>query len=131
MGEGEIDRFDAIRVSLRVPRAVRAANGMRGSLSELSFQGSQECLEEIEDEGLGSVHEVAHLVVDQGREYDRTSAGTGGLVDPSDAGFRLGRSVDEGDGNVMEFDALELGQQAVSEHFHGDAGAVRHEENSS
>jgi hypothetical protein len=49
-------------------------------------------------------------------------------IDAGDGILCLGDVVEEGDADLLEFDILELGHQAVAERFGGQAGAVGDEE---
>jgi hypothetical protein len=49
---------------------VGASGGVRRRLAELSLERFEESLEEIEDEGIGSRHDVAELVLNERAEDD-------------------------------------------------------------
>src|SRR5258708_19731372 len=68
MGEGEIDRLDAVGVPLFVPRAVRAADRVRGLRPELRLERIQEALEEIQHEGVRLAYRFAYFGIDQRAE---------------------------------------------------------------
>ena len=132
MREGEIDRVDAVGVALCVPRAVGPADRVGGFRSELRLERIQKTLEKIQHEGLGLAHGLAYLGVDERGEYHRPApVRNRGLVDPAHAGLGLRDGVDEGDGPLVEFDAVELREQAVAEHLHRDPGPIGDEEHGS
>ncbi len=132
MGESEVDRVDAVGVSLFVPRAVRTADRVSGFRAELRLERIQKTLEEIQHERLGLAHGFAYFGVDQrGEDNGAAVSRCGGLVDPGDAGPGLVDRVDEGDGHLVEFDAVELRKQAVAQHLDGDPRAVGDEEHGS
>ncbi len=117
-------------VDLAPNSASRGSRKLFGS--EFRFQGVEKTLEEIQHERLRLAHGFAYLGVDQRGEYDRSAiARNGCLVDPGHAGFGLRDRVDEGDGHLVEFDAVELRKQAVAEHLDRDSGAVGDEEDGS
>src|SRR5207253_2524221 len=125
-------RVDAVGVALGVARAVGAADRVGGFRSELRLERIQKALEKIQHEGLGLAHGLAYLGVDQRRKYYRSAVSRNrGLVDPAHAGPGLLDGIDEGDGPLVEFDAVELREQAVAEHLHRDPGPVGDEEHGS
>jgi len=132
VGEGEIDRVDAVGVALCVPGAVRPADRVGGFRPELPLERIQKALEEIQHESLCLAHGLAYLGVDQGGEYHRSAVSRSrGLVDPAHAGLGLLDGVDEGDGSLVEFDAVELREEAVAQHLDRDPGPVGDEEHGS
>src|SRR5262249_60618762 len=125
----EVDRLDAVRIALRVARALRAPDGVGRLRAELGLERVEEALEEIEHERVGAAHRLADRRVYQRRERDRPQPrGPGGAVDALNARPGLLDRVHEGDGLVGRFDTVELGKQAVTEHLDRDTGAVRDEE---
>jgi hypothetical protein len=127
---GEIDRLDALLVLLLVHRAVRAPDGVARLDAKAGFQRIDEAFEEIDEKGIGAAHHRAHVVVDERGKDDRLAV----VRLRGDAGetfLGLLRGVDERQRDLVELHAFELGEQAVTEHLRGDAGAVRDEEHGS
>ena len=85
--------------------------------AEAGFERIDEGLEEIEEERVGLPHDRAHLLVDERREDDRLGAARVLRLDAREAFLGLFRAVDEGQGDLIELDAFELGQQAMAEHL--------------
>jgi len=126
---GEIDRFHALLVFLLVHGAVRAPDRVARLETQPGFERIDEGFEEIDEQCVRAPHHGAHVLVDQRREDDRLPAAVGRFgLDAREAFFRFLGAVDEGQGDLVELDALELGQQAVAEHLRRDARAIGDEE---
>jgi len=96
-----------------------------GLVAELALERAEKGLEEVHEEGVGAPHDVADFGVHQSRENQGPPVPRGGgVVDARHAFLGLGDRVDEGQGHLLEIDALELGEQAVPEHLDRDAGPV-------
>ena len=127
--EREVDRLDAVLVLLVVGDAVRPPDGVRGTRTELGLERVQESFEKVEHQRVGPAEGGANVVVDQRAEDDRPRAGAGfRRGDPVHAVACLFDRIDERLDDLLEVDALELREQAVTERLGRDAGAVGHEE---
>ena len=129
VGQRVVDRLDPFLVVRTVGRAVRAADRVAGLDAEFGLERGEEGLEVRKREGVGLMDDLGEIVVDQRREQDRPH--TVDLALGVDAGHRVVRlvgAVEEGNADLLEFDLLELGQQAVAERLGGQAGAVGNEE---
>src|SRR2546422_62067 len=114
----EVDRLDAVLVLFLVHRAVRAADRMARLPPETRLERIDERLEEIEEQRVGAAHDLPQILVDQGGEHDRLAIGASRLrLDARQAFLGSLRAVDERQGDLVEIDAFELRQQAVSEHL--------------
>ena len=102
---------------------------MRPTHLQLILHGRDEGIEEVEKQRVGLTQLRSHHIRHGGAEHDRPHAVlAGGMVDVGDHRTRLVIGVDEGKGQRLEIDTIELGQQAVAQGFGGDARSVGHEE---
>ena len=125
VGEGEVDRLDTALVVLALGDAVEAPGRMGGALAEFVFEGLDELLEEIEEEGVRLAQAGHRVGVDQGVEDDRAQAGFDGRVaDLHGAVAGLVGGVDEGHAVRLEAGIRKLGEETVAEGLGRDAGAV-------
>ena len=89
------------------------------------FERVDEGLEEVHEQRVGAPDHGAHVLVHERGEHDRLPAAVRGFgLDAREAVLGFLGAVDEGQGDLVELDALELGQQAVAEHLRRDAGAI-------
>src|SRR5688572_1739632 len=128
MRHGEVDRLYALLVLLLVHGAVRAPDRVARLDAEAGFQRIDEAFEEIDEQRIRATHYRAYIVVDEGREHDRLAIAVACLGDAREAFLGLLRRIDEGQGDLVELDAFELREQAVSQHLRRDARAIRYEE---
>ena len=110
--------------------AVRPADGVRRALPSSRLERVEEALEEVEQQRVGGdaappgCRRSTSVQNTIGRVPERAFAAAIRV----DALLGFLDRVDEGLGDLLELDALELGEQAVAEHLGGDAGAVGDEE---
>src|SRR5690242_9673925 len=88
------------------------------------FQRVDERLEEIEEQRARPAHDRAQVLVDEGGKDYRLRITVGLGLDARETLLGFLGAVDEGQGNLIELDALELREQAVAEHLRGDARAI-------
>ena len=96
---------------------------------ELVLQGRQEGAEDVHHEGFGSGEFTPDLAVNNGVKGQRPRpVELPRLVDLLNRLLGFAHGIDVGKGDLLELDAVELGQEAVAKGFGGNAGAVGDEE---
>jgi hypothetical protein len=93
------------------------------------LERADEGLEEIDEYALRAPHHFAHVAVHERGEDDRLAVAAQGFAFDALQAFQGPvHAVDDGQGHLVEFHALELGEQAVAQHLRRDAGAIGDEE---
>ena len=93
---------------------------------------TEECGEEIEQQRVSAQQHGAQVLAHQRAEHDRPLAvGNRGRIDLPHRFLCLVNGGDKWQSHLPEFEAVELGKQAVPHGFGGHAGLVRDEEDGS
>lgn len=124
----KVHGFDPDVIGLVVDDGVGLANGIDRTGAELGSQLAHEGLKDIQHIAIGLGDDITDILVDDGVNDDRPGAcGLGNLVDLVYGGPGLFHVVHIRNGQLLELDILKLGQQAVSQCFGGNAGAIGNE----
>ncbi|MGF6131676.1 hypothetical protein ABIA54_000537 [Pseudomonas sp. EB276 TE3739] len=130
--EGEVHRLDALHVIGVVPDGVGLADGVGRVLGELLFERREEGRENVDHETIRRCENLTDVLIDDGVEDDRPEAvGFSGFVDLLYHGPRFFHAVDVGPREFAEGNVFELRQQALTQGFGGNAGAIGDEESRS
>jgi hypothetical protein len=127
-GEREVGRVDARAVDDLVRDAVRAPRTLARLDLEFALERAEERVEKVEEQAVAALHDAAQVVLDQRAENDRAQAVLVlGRVDLPYGFFCLVNRGDKWQGDLSEFEALELREQAVPHRLGCHAGLVRYE----
>ena len=108
------------------------ADGVGRMLGQFLFERRQEGRENVDHETIGSRKDLTNVLIDDGVEDNRTEAvGFGGSVDLLYHGPRFIRVVDIRPRELGEGNVFELREQALTQCFGCDAGAVGNKESRS
>ncbi len=125
MGQRIVHRFDAVMVIHEIIRTVGAADGMGGLDAQFPFQGRDENLKGIKEQGFRGCDDAGDFGVHQCADDNGADAvRVAGIVDPFDESACFFGGIDKWNSDFLESHAVELGQQAVAEHFRSNAGAI-------
>lgn len=100
--------------------------------TQLLFQGREEGREDVDHETIGGREDLTDVLIDDGVENDRAhTVFFGGQIDLLYHGPRFIHVIDIRPGEFGEGDAFELREQALTQGFGGNAGAVGDKESRS
>jgi len=130
MGQGKIDRFDAIGVGLAFADVTEAADAMVGLDAKFIFKWVDKGAEHVQQHAPTAFGDhLAHFIIYQGGKHNRPLAlGNCDMVDLAHNLMRFVGSVDKRQPHMAHL-GLKLSQNRVAEGFCSDSGAVGYEKN--
>ncbi len=105
---------------------------MRRLHAQLAFQAADESVKKVKEHAGAVLEQPAELGVNKGAENDRADAlGVRIHVDLHDSLARFAEIINKRQCNLVEFEWIELGQEALAQGFGRDSRAVGYEKNRS
>ena len=130
--EGEVYRLDTLHIIGVVPNGMGLSYGIGGVFTQLLLERRQERGEDVDHETIGSREDLTNILIDDGVENDRaTTVFFGRQIDLLYHGPRFIHAVDIGPREFGEGNVFKLREQALTQCFGCNAGAVGDKESRS